>query len=468
MRDDGQHLPRVKLVPPRPTRLRERAEDEQATPLEKRPRRASTGTAVTQGSGGATLQKIGNEIVGKLMRADRYQIFLEPVDTAIVPDYLDYIKHPMDLGTVKKKLSEDQYRTLADLKSDLDLIWSNCCFYNAKDTEYYKKAVKLRNMTDKYFDSLGEQTDRPTHRNRQSRASAGAEAEGVAKPLRGRNRSTDGWPQPGRTLSASDAQTATDDTASGGPAVASAGVKAEELELQGPPEDVASNTVVTVGRGQGKRPGRRSSSWRSLSKELHEPKAESELDNTYRDREQALAEQYDQVIKASGPSAKAVLERILGSRDQPAVHVADALIQRVLDKEVVDACMPDVALRAPTEDELEETFASLSRDGLDPEDLRILRGLLPQKLFDTATSATDIDVMLGENYRSILQLSKLRAERETKSAESHVEHEKEEKKLMDKILAGTASLASRMFPGQLVGTEDLVAAAERLVGTGRR
>jgi transcriptional activator SPT7 len=41
------------------------------------------------------------------------------------------IKHPMDLGTMTKKLKTLVYKSKAEFVADLDLIWSNCLKYNA-------------------------------------------------------------------------------------------------------------------------------------------------------------------------------------------------------------------------------------------------------------------------------------------------------------------------------------------------
>lgn len=40
------------------------------------------------------------------------------------------IKHPMDLGTMTKKLKQLQYKSKADFVTDLNLIWDNCLRYN--------------------------------------------------------------------------------------------------------------------------------------------------------------------------------------------------------------------------------------------------------------------------------------------------------------------------------------------------
>lgn len=37
----------------------------------------------------------------------------------------------MDLGTVLKKVKTRVYKTKAEFKADLDLIWDNCLLYNS-------------------------------------------------------------------------------------------------------------------------------------------------------------------------------------------------------------------------------------------------------------------------------------------------------------------------------------------------
>ena len=63
-----------------------------------------------------------------------------------VPDYLDHIKHPMDFATMRKRLEAQGYRTLGELEEDFDLIVDNCMKYNAKDTVFYRAAVRLRDQ----------------------------------------------------------------------------------------------------------------------------------------------------------------------------------------------------------------------------------------------------------------------------------------------------------------------------------
>ncbi|XP_008808423.2 uncharacterized protein LOC103720485 isoform X2 [Phoenix dactylifera] len=49
------------------------------------------------------------DILDKLQKKDTYRAFAEPVDPEQLPDYHDVIEHPMDFGTVRKKLASNAY-----------------------------------------------------------------------------------------------------------------------------------------------------------------------------------------------------------------------------------------------------------------------------------------------------------------------------------------------------------------------
>lgn len=49
----------------------------------------------------------------------------------------------MDLGTVKKKLERRDYKSENDIKTDIDLIWSNCKRYNQPGSDIFRTAEKM-------------------------------------------------------------------------------------------------------------------------------------------------------------------------------------------------------------------------------------------------------------------------------------------------------------------------------------
>ena len=74
--------------------------------------------------------------------------FLNRVKKHEAPDYLNIIKHPMDLGTVMKKLKAFQYKSKNEFVDDLMLIWDNCLLYNANPQHFLRKhALAMRKKT---------------------------------------------------------------------------------------------------------------------------------------------------------------------------------------------------------------------------------------------------------------------------------------------------------------------------------
>ncbi|KAI0517780.1 bromodomain-containing protein [Xylaria bambusicola] len=56
--------------------------------------------------------------------------FLQRVNKRDAPDYYNFIKQPMDLGSMTKKLKSLNYKSKTDFVTDLNLIWDNCLRYN--------------------------------------------------------------------------------------------------------------------------------------------------------------------------------------------------------------------------------------------------------------------------------------------------------------------------------------------------
>ncbi|KAK3060073.1 hypothetical protein LTS18_009411, partial [Coniosporium uncinatum] len=75
--------------------------------------------------------------------------FLNRVNKREAPDYHIVIKHPMDIGTMMKKLKQYQYKSKKEFTEDLYLIWSNCLKYNADLAHpIRKKALYMRKQSD--------------------------------------------------------------------------------------------------------------------------------------------------------------------------------------------------------------------------------------------------------------------------------------------------------------------------------
>ncbi|TMW55909.1 hypothetical protein Poli38472_008557 [Pythium oligandrum] len=75
-----------------------------------------------------------NLVVEKLLGMPESELFRTPVDAALVKDYYQVIKQPMDLGTIKKKTDETQYDSMRDFIKDLELMVNNSKVYNGDPT----------------------------------------------------------------------------------------------------------------------------------------------------------------------------------------------------------------------------------------------------------------------------------------------------------------------------------------------
>ncbi|KAF1946643.1 transcriptional activator spt7 [Clathrospora elynae] len=76
--------------------------------------------------------------------------FLQRVNKREAPDYYNVIKHPMDIGSMLKKLKQLQYKSKKEFVEDLMLIWSNCLKYNADPSHFLrKKALHMKKETEK-------------------------------------------------------------------------------------------------------------------------------------------------------------------------------------------------------------------------------------------------------------------------------------------------------------------------------
>ena len=52
----------------------------------------------------------------------------------------------MDFATMRRKVDLQAYRTVHDIAADFQLMINNCMTYNAKNTIFYRAAVKLMNQ----------------------------------------------------------------------------------------------------------------------------------------------------------------------------------------------------------------------------------------------------------------------------------------------------------------------------------
>ncbi|KAJ6728230.1 hypothetical protein OIU74_006310 [Salix koriyanagi] len=91
------------------------------------------------------LVKESRELLEKLMKHQYGWVFNVPVDVKRLKlhDYLKIIKHPMDLGTVKRRLSKNWYKTPEEFAGDVRLTFNNAMKYNEKGQDVHAMADTL-------------------------------------------------------------------------------------------------------------------------------------------------------------------------------------------------------------------------------------------------------------------------------------------------------------------------------------
>ncbi|ORZ02699.1 Bromodomain-containing protein [Syncephalastrum racemosum] len=84
--------------------------------------------------------------------------FLQPVDVVAlnIPDYLEVIKHPMDLSTMERKLDEGDYQTPDDFERDMRLMFQNCYTYNPPGSPVHEMGKRLESEFDKKWSEMPE------------------------------------------------------------------------------------------------------------------------------------------------------------------------------------------------------------------------------------------------------------------------------------------------------------------------
>jgi hypothetical protein len=90
-------------------------------------------------------KQVCEKVIALLMEHDLAWPFNQPVDPVAldIPMYFQIIKNPMDLGTVRHKLAQDQYEFLHQVLADVRLVWHNCLTFNDAKSDVAKMAKEL-------------------------------------------------------------------------------------------------------------------------------------------------------------------------------------------------------------------------------------------------------------------------------------------------------------------------------------
>ncbi|ERN06807.1 transcription factor GTE9 [Amborella trichopoda] len=99
----------------------------------------------TEAKSGATVMKQCESLLKRLMTHQFGWVFNNPVDVVKlnIPDYFDVIKHPMDLGTIKGKLTSGSYSSSIGFAADVRLTFANAMTYNPRGNDVHYMADAL-------------------------------------------------------------------------------------------------------------------------------------------------------------------------------------------------------------------------------------------------------------------------------------------------------------------------------------
>jgi len=114
-------------------------------------------------------------ILDGVERSHRHSwLFAQPVDPVAldVPDYLDIVKEPMDLGTVRARVVGDDAYTLEAFRRDALLAFDNAILYNGAASEVGSVATEMRAAFETAW------SDDDVHRAQQPEAEAAAHGAG--------------------------------------------------------------------------------------------------------------------------------------------------------------------------------------------------------------------------------------------------------------------------------------------------
>lgn len=101
-------------------------------------------------------EKPAKRIINNLWKQEGAWLFHYPVDVKAwkIEDYYTIVKDPMDFTTIKCKLSNNEYKSIADFVKDVNQVFDNCILYNGEGNQYGQYAVKMRKEFESQYSSL--------------------------------------------------------------------------------------------------------------------------------------------------------------------------------------------------------------------------------------------------------------------------------------------------------------------------
>lgn len=98
-----------------------------------------------------------SNLLQRLMKHNHGWVFNEPVNAKAMGlvDYHDIIKHPMDLGTIKTRLSQNWYKCPREFAEDVRLVFGNAMTYNPKGQDVHVMAELLSQIFEEGWACIG-------------------------------------------------------------------------------------------------------------------------------------------------------------------------------------------------------------------------------------------------------------------------------------------------------------------------
>ena len=102
-------------------------------------------------------ESVSMQILNAVWKTRGGNIFHKAVDTVKLhlPDYFTVVKNPMDLGTIKKKLTYNVYKNCQEWISDMELVFYNCRMYNGTQSEVGAIGVACSQEFERQLNSYG-------------------------------------------------------------------------------------------------------------------------------------------------------------------------------------------------------------------------------------------------------------------------------------------------------------------------
>ena len=85
-------------------------------------------------------------MIYKLIEKKTSEIFRQPVDAVLLPDYYEKIKKPIDISTIIKRLKAGEYAYSSEIRDEFRLMIANCKNYNLRmdilrSAEKFEKSI---------------------------------------------------------------------------------------------------------------------------------------------------------------------------------------------------------------------------------------------------------------------------------------------------------------------------------------